>query len=479
MPSSNKRGFYVTNEKGHTPRDYQWYFAKLIVRQDALMLCLPMGTGKTLTVLTAIRELLDSGVRRKVLVIAPLRVAENTWPDEIEEWRHTRAMTYSVLTGTIAQRSKAARSNAELHIINRENIRWLVNFWGDRWPYDMVVYDESSRLKSGKKRTGGTKAGAKRNLTEFGALCSVRKYIDQVVELTGTPSPKGLRDLWGQAYFADQGKRLGTKKTAFESRWFDKDYMGWSLEPKPHAEAEIMGLLSDIMFGLRAEDHVDLPPIVYNNVVVTLPKHIRERYKQFERDSVSLAYDVEAVNGGALTNKLLQFANGSMYRLNESSGENEIVHVHDYKLDALDSIVQEAAGEPILLAYNFRFDLHQIKKRYPKAVLFEDEPNAVKLWNKGKIGMLLSHPASIGHGLNMQHGGNIAVWYGLPWSLELYQQFNMRLPRPGQREDHVYIHHIIAKGTADEVVLQTLQERAVTQDRINEAVRVRVIGHRS
>lgn len=472
----------LTNDKGHTLRPYQDYFRKLIREKKQLMLTVPMGMGKTIMVLSAIRDLLDQFEIERVLIVAPLRVAENTWPDEILDWYHTRSIRFSVLTGTPANRKAAAQKNVPIHIINRENIRWLVEYWGDRWPYDMIVYDESSRLKSGKKRTVGKKDsdGSRkgRNLSEFGALCSIRKYVDRVVELSGTPAPNGLKDLWGQAYFADLGERLGTARTAFEKRWFDSDYMGWNLTPKPNAQEEIMARLEDMMFSLRAEDHIDLPPIVYNNVCIKLPSSIMDQYRQFERDSVSLAYDVEAQSRGVLTNKLLQFANGSMYRSVEGRGKpvREIVPIHDLKMDALDSIVQEASGRPILLAYSFKFDLERIKKKYPKAVLFDEEPNAVKLWNKGKIPMLLSHPASIGHGLNMQYGGNIAVWFGLTWSLELYQQFNKRLPRPGQSADHVYIHHIIAKGTADEDVLDVLASRDAVQDDITSRVRARILA---
>lgn len=456
-------------------RPLQLYLAEKAIELPAVLLAVDMSLGKTGAALTAIRRLLDEFVIRKALVIAPLRVAENTWPEEIEAWEHTRLLSYSVVTGDEAKRRKALRKSADIYIINRENIRWL---WkqmrdGKDWEFDLVVYDESSRLKGGRKRTAGSKKNPQaRNLSEFGALAKARPFIKRVIELTGTPSPGGLQDLWGQAYFLDRGERLGRSRTAFERRWFESDYMGYTLTPREYAEREIMERMSDVMFSARAEDYLSLPPIVSNIVKTYLPSRVMQEYRRFERTLVSDLYDVEAVSRGVLTNKLLQFANGSMYR--EAEGKREIVLVHELKLDALGSIVAEAAGEPMLVAYGFRFDLDAIRKKYPRAVVFEDEPDFVKLWNKGKIGMGLAHPASIGHGLNLQFGGHIAVWYGLTWSLELYQQFNMRLPRPGQKHHSVFLHHIVAAGTADEDVLAALARKGATQDSVVDAVRVRL-----
>ncbi len=533
-------------------RPLQLYLADIIEGLPAAMLAVDMSLGKTGAVLTAIRKLLDQFVITKVLVVAPKRVATDTWPDEIGAWTHTKALTYSVLVGSPVDRSKAARENTEIHIINRENLVWLVNFWGEAWPYDMLVWDESSRLKAGKKRVKVKKAkpstavkdgreisfeemqkafadlldvegpqrlarraaiirylksiGAaklsevpkkmraaafdfardtlakfeakKPPLSEFGSICKVRRYFDKVVELSGTPAPNGLIDLWGPTYLLDGGQRLGANITAFKNRWFDSDYMGWKIEPKENAFDEIMGKLSDVMFGMRAEDYIDLPEVIPNPIYVTMPPTMLKEYRRFERTLVSELYDVEAVSRGVLTNKLLQYANGGLYRKDESvvPARNSVVPVHELKLDALGSVIAEAAGNPVLTAYSFRFDLDRLVKRFPKAVLFENEPDFVKLWNAGKITHGIAHPASIGHGLNLQFGGHIACWYGLTWSLELYLQFNMRLPRPGQRSPFVVIHHIVTKGTADEDVLRVLGRRGATQDAVTDAVRIRLLG---
>ena len=250
--------------------------------------------------------------------------------------------------------------------------------------------------------------------------------------------------------------------------------MGWSLQPKPGAVEEITKLASEVMVGLKASDFISLPPVVPINVTVRLSKQEMSEYRRFEKSLVSELYDVEAVNRAVLTSKLLQFANGGMYRTPEG-GKREVVHVHDLKLDALESIQEEAAGTPLLVAYSFKFDLERLTKRFPRAVVFDKDPSILRRWNRGEIPMLLAHPGSIGHGLNMQNGGNIAVWFGLTWSLELYQQFNARLPRPGQTAKKVFIYHIIAEHTADEDVLRVMTDRAATQDGINEAIRVRLI----
>jgi SNF2 family DNA or RNA helicase len=444
-------------------RNYQRFMADRIVSQPAILLAAEMGTGKSAAVLTAARELLDEFVIRKVLIVAPLRVATETWPDEIAAWKHTRVLSYSVLVGSAAERARAARENTEIHIINRENLPWLWKHWGDRWPYDMVVWDESSGLKAWKKRT------KLRAFTRFGAMAAARKLVHRVVLLTGTPAPNGLHDLGGQAYILDQGERLGRSRSAFESRWFDKDYMGYELTPKPNAEREIMGLLSDVMFGLKAEDYIELPPVISNIIPVRLPDKVMREYRDFERTMVSEAHNVEAVSRGVLTNKLLQFAQGAMYREDKS-----VVEIHDLKLDALERVVEEAAGQSLLVAYSYRFDLARIRKKYPRAVVFDESPNVVKDWNAGKIRIMLCHPASMGHGLNLQFGGHIACWYGLTWSLELYQQLNARLPRPGQKHHCVFIHHIVAQGTADEDVLAVLAKKDATQRAVHEAVAVRL-----
>jgi len=432
-----------------------------------------MGSGKTVSVLTAIKDFRELGLIGPVLIVAPLLVAETTWPDEIEAWEHTRKLTYEVITGPEARRLSRLARPADIHIINRENIPWLVRTLGDDWPYEWLVWDESSRLKAGRKRTRGGRTIQKDGktvkapqLSEFGAACKIRKHLKMVTELTGTPAPGGVRDLWGQIYLLDQGERLGTSRTAFENRWFQYDPYSHKYTPFVHTEKEVMERIKDIMFVLKEEDYADLPELVVNQVMVRLPPKIMKQYKEFEKTLVAEEWDVEAVNRGVLINKLLQFSNGSLY--NE---EGEDLYVHDQKVKALERIVEEAAGQPILVAYSYQFDKDAILKKFPDAVLLADDSDAVRRWNNGEIKMLLCHPASAGHGLNLQKGGNIAVWFGLNWSLELYQQFNKRLHRSGQKNT-VFMHHILAEGTADEKVLEALTRKGVTQDAITDAVKV-------
>lgn len=449
------------------------------------LLAIEMSLGKTVLSATVARWLLDCFLVRRVLIVGPLRVAQKTWPDEFSEWEHLRPLHWKSLCGTIGkkvtpkQREKWLREflddpKSEIAIINRENVVWLykaLQEWGVPWPFDMLIYDESSRLKEGKKRTGN------RNLSEFGVWVKVRKHMSYVLELTGTPAPNGLIDLWGQISLIDIGERLGTTKTAFLHRWFESDYMGWSYTPKHHAEKEILDRIADITYSLKAKDYVKLPPVVPNTVWVDLTPAQMKAYKRFEKEMALEEHDIEAVNRGVLTFKLLQYANGSVYRQdpNDELAPRETIHIHDLKLAALDSIVNEANGENLLVAYSFKFDLASIKKRF-KYAREATEPGVLDAWNRGEVKMLLAHPASIGHGMNLQFGGHHCVWYGLTASLELYQQFNARLPRPGQENEKVFLHHILARGTFDVRLMGVLEDRDATQDRITEAVK-RQIGY--
>lgn len=455
-------------------KPYQHWMADRAYSEPYTFLAAEMGLGKTAATLCAIRRLLDEGVCRKALIVAPLYVAENTWPEEIEKWSFSRPLTYSVLTGTEAEREAARLEDTEIHIINRENLVWLWSRWGSvDWPYDFLGYDEASRLKGGSTKTKPVqlKSGAfsKPKLSEFGALTLARNLFDRVVELSGTPAPNGLIDLWGPFYILDQGERLGRTKTAFKSRWFNENRWTHEIKPHDHSFSEITSRIGDVLVSLRESDYLQLPPLQINDRYVTLPQKVLEQYRRFERSSVLEEYDVEAVNAGVLTNKLLQFANGSLY-LDDQTAQP----IHDLKLDQLESIFVEAMGEPMLVAYSFKFDLERIKKRFPKVRIFGDSKNDLKDWTAGKIPMLLVHPASAGHGLNFQYGGHIAVWYGLTWSLELYQQFMKRLHRQGQEADHVMVHRILARGTADEDVSRTLVVKGGTQDAITETVRLRL-----
>lgn len=445
---------------------YQKWLIKELCLSPELFIALDMSMGKTAIVLFAIKFMLYIKIRR-VLIIAPLKVAEETWPTEILSWQELRRLDFSVLTGTAAQRLRALADDVPIHIINRENLPWLWNLLKDKWPYDMVVWDESSALKAWKKRTPS------KRLTRFGAMAKARKFVERMVELSGTPAPNGIYDLGGQMFILDNGERLGTDRIAFERRWFQHligDYQGFSLEPRDHAFDEIMDRCEDLMVSLRAKDYLDLPPMKIVPHYCDLPKSIMQEYRRFQRTLVSETYDIEAVSSGVLTNKLLQFANGSMYR-NVSLTKRELVRVHDEKIYYLERIVEEAAGQNILCAYGFQFDIALIKKRYPKAVLDADDKDFIKNWNAGKIGLGLVHPASIGHGTNLQFGGYIGVWFGLTWSLELWQQFNARLPRPGQKHHTCFYHVIMARNTMDEIVFETMNDKGATQDKVHERVR--------
>ena len=433
---------------------------------SGIILALEPGAGKTVSFLTAARDLLDEGAIAKVLIIAPLLVANTVWHAEIEEWEHLKHTTYSICTGTEKQRIAALAKDAEVYIINKDILPWLWDYLGrgDRWRFDFVGIDEASMLKNGKKRTKLKK------LTRFGVLAAARKHMKAVVELTGTPSPNGLVNLWGLSYIADQGERLGRTKTAFLNRWFDTSRYTYEVKAKPHAEAEILDKMKDIMFSLDPKDYAELPPLVENVIKVQLPPRVMDEYRRFKRTLVSEAYDVEAVNAAVLTNKLCQFANGSMF---QEDGND--VWIHDCKLDALENLHNEVAGTPMLVAYSYLFDKRRIQTRFPKAVVLNEVPDVmqtVRDWNAGKIDMLLAHPASAGHGLNIQKGSNISCWYGLNADLELFQQFNKRLHRPGQKRDVVWSHRIVASGTHDESILPILSDKKAVQDRVFEATRL-------
>ena len=473
-------------------RAYQKWMAEQIVDLDGVFLGAEMGLGKTGATLWAIRQLLDSGEIKKVLVIAPLRVAEETWPEEIRTWDFARDLTYRVVTGTEPERRAALRQPAQITIVNRENLRWLLKGIGmKRWNFDMIVYDEGSRLKRGVLMTNprANKQGVTPDpkMTELGCLTRVSGKTKKMVILSGTPSPNGLVDLFGPIFAIDQGKRLGSSMTAFKQRWFREDQYTKTVDPLPGAEPEIMRRLEDIFFSLKEEDYLDLPPLVIRDHKIKLPKKAMLRYREMEKHmAIELKGSrgdtelIEAVNKGVLTQKLLQIANGSVYtgpiwdEMKEDWLPKESIKLHDAKLEALDSIVEEAAGRPILVAYSFQFDKDAIVKRFPYARVFGERKSDMRDWNAGRIKMLVTHPASAGHGLNFQKASNIAVWYGLTWSLELYRQFVKRLHRSGQKEDRVFLHRLLAEGTADMNVVEVLKMRGTTQDQITDAVRIRL-----
>lgn len=445
------------------PYPHQAAGIKWLTERPACALFWGMGTGKTVTTLTAVDKLLNDYLEEgPVLVIAPKRVAENTWSKEADKWEHLKHLRVSRVMGTEKQRLAALKVDADLFVINRENVVWLVDLLGQRWPFPIVIIDELSSFKS---------AQAKR----FKALRRVRGRIKRIIGLTGTPRPNGLEDLWPELYLLDQGERLGRTLTQFRSRYLLPDKMNghivYSYKPREGAEAEIYDRLADICLSIKKEDVLSLPGQMYEDVELEAPPALLKKYKKFERDKVleCLDEDGEVVAGSeaALTNKLLQFANGAIYDM-----DGQVHELHTVKLDALEEMLEAAGGEPVLVLYAYKHDAERIRQRIDCRAL--DTPEDIDAWNRGEIPVALAHPASIGHGLNLQSGGHIIIWYGLTWSLELYQQANERLNRPGQQ--HVCrIYHLILKGTHDERVLKSLANKDKGQAAAIEALRLEIL----
>lgn len=442
----------------YKPHRYQEFAKEHIIRHAVAALFLDMGLGKTVITLTAIKELMYERFEiQKVLVIAPLRVARDTWPAEICKWDHLAGLTYAVAVGSQAERLAALRSKADIHIINRENVTWLVEESGLPFDYDLVVIDELSSFKSYR---------AKR----FKSLLSVRRTVKRIVGLTGTPSSNGLMDLWAQFRLLDLGERLGRYISRYRERYFLPDKRNaqvvFTYKLKPGAEEQIYNAISDITISMKAEDYLDLPPCIHNVVKVALSDREREVYEQFRKEMViSLGgEEIDAMNAAALSNKLLQMANGAVYDDRHTGHQ-----IHDRKLDALEDLIEAANGRPVMVCYWFRHDLERIRRRFP-AVRELKTAQDIEDWNAGKIPVALVHPASAGHGLNLQYGGCTLIWFGLTWSLELYQQTNKRLHRQGQKNT-VVIHHIVADGTIDELVLAALHRKDKTQAALIAAVK--------
>lgn len=435
--------------------DYQNRAIDTILNQDKCALWLDMGLGKTVSTLTAVTDLLDSLTVNKVLIIAPLRVANSTWHNEIKNWEHLQGLTYSIVTGTQKNRIAALHCDRDIYIINRENIKWLYEYYGNKWPFDMVVIDESSSFKSASSQ-------------RFKALKKVLPYVDRVVELTGTPTSNGLLDLWAQMYLLDYGQRLGRNMTAYKQRFFESDYMGYSFKPRKGSEQIIYELIDDLCVTMLAEDYLELPKRIDITVPVALPAKLQKEYDTLEREFVATLNDsdIEVFNAAALAGKLLQFCNGAIYT-DENKNWTEL---HDLKIKALQDIVEDNPNENILVAYNYKTDLMRLQKAFPDAVVLDKAGDAITQWNDGKIKMLLAHPASAGHGLNLQHGGSMIVWFGLNWSLELVQQFNARLYRQGQTKP-VRIVSIVADGCIDNKVQIAIANKATTQSDLLNALK--------
>ena len=445
----------------YNPHNYQQFATDFILEHPISCLMLDMGLGKTIITLTALWQLaLDSFDVSRILVIAPKRVAADTWPKELTKWEHLKGLDASLVMGTQAEREAALRRQTFLYIINRENVSWLVE--NHRWDFDMVVIDELSSFKSNQAQ-------------RFKALKKVRPLVSRIVGLTGTPAPNSLLDLWPEMYLMDMGQRLGRFIGGFRDRFFTPDKRNreiiYSYKPREGAEEAIYNLISDICISMKTVDYLDMPELIMNRVEVSMDSRERKIYDDFQRDMVvSLqGEELDAVNAAALSGKLTQMANGAVY------GENrKVLHIHDRKLDALEDLMEAANGKPLLVAYWYEHDLQRIKARFKNARCI-DTTQDIDDWNAGKIPLALIHPASAGHGLNLQEGGCTIVWFGLTWSLELYQQLNARLWRQGQKHT-VVIHHIVTKGTHDEVVLRALDNKDTRQSALIDAVRARLEG---
>ena len=443
----------------YNPHNYQTYATEFMIKNPVSAVFLDMGLGKTVVTLTAINEMCrDTFLVSKVLVIAPLRVARDTWPAEIEKWNHLKGLTYAVAVGTEAERRAALLQNASVYIINRENLCWLIEDSGLPFDFDMVVIDELSSFKSHR---------AKR----FKSLLKARPRIKRIVGLTGTPSTNGLMDLWAEFRILDLGKRLGRYITHYRQNYFIPDKRNgmvvFSYKPLPGAEEAIYKQIDDITISMKAEDYLDMPDCIYNEVKVKLDKKERKVYNTLKKEMVvSIGADeVDASNAAVLSNKLSQLANGAIY-----SDNKKVISIHDRKLDALEDLIEAANGKPVLVAYWFKHDFERIKKRFDVREIKSSKDIAD--WNNGQIPVAVIHPASAGHGLNLQAGGSTLIWYGITWSLELYQQTNARLWRQGQKSEAVIIHHIIAEKTVDEQIMAALNRKDKTQSALIDAVRV-------
>lgn len=447
----------------YVPHDYQTYATKFIEEHPVAAVLLDMGLGKSVITLTAIKNLcLDTFEVQKILVIAPLRVARDTWKAELEKWEHLRCIKYSVAVGTEAERKAALQKPANLYIINRENVGWLIEQSGLPFDYDMVVIDELSSFKSHQ---------AKR----FRSLMKVRPTVKRMVGLTGTPSSNGLMDLWAEFRLLDMGKRLGRFITHYRDEFFRPDKRNgqviFSYKPKDGAEEEIYRRISDITISMKSTDFLQMPECVINEVEVSLSDKEMKMYDGLKKDIVlAIANkEIDAVNAGALSNKLSQMANGAVYDVDKN-----YIEIHDRKLDALEDLIEQANGKPVLVAYWFKHDLERIKKRFTVREIKTSKDIAD--WNNGSIPVAVIHPASAGHGLNIQEGGSTLIWFGLTWSLELYLQTNARLWRQGQKSKTVVIHHIITKGTTDERIMKALRTKETTQEALMDAVKAEIGG---
>lgn len=441
-----------------SPHNYQSYAIDYIETHPVAAVLLDMGLGKTVISLTAIADLLfDSFEAHRILVVAPLRVARDTWPAEISKWQHLKHLTYAVAVGTVKERKVALSAGADITIINRENLGWLIDSSGYEFDYDMVIIDELSSFKNHKSK-------------RFQSLMKVRPKVKRIIGLTGTPSSNGLMDLWAEFKLLDFGERLGRFITHYRNNYFIPDKRNgeiiYSYKPMPYAEDAIYRKISDITISMKSTDHLQMPELITSQYEVQLSEDEEQRYEELKADFILELPEGEitAANAASLTGKLSQLANGAIY-----DDEGNIVEFHDRKLDALEDIIESANGKPLLVAYWFKHDLQRIKKRFNVREIKTSKD--IIDWNNGDIPVAVIHPASAGHGLNLQAGGSTLIWFGLTWSLELYQQTNARLWRQGQSSGTVVIEHIITKGTIDERILKALSLKEVSQNALIDAVK--------
>ena len=445
------------------PHNYQSYAIEYIKNHPVSAVLLDMGLGKTVISLTAISDLLfDSFLAHRILVIAPLRVARDTWPAELKKWSHLKHLTFAVAVGPPAERKAALMSSADITIINRENVQWLIEDSGMPFNFDTVVIDELSSFKNHQSK-------------RFKSLLKVRPKVKRIIGLTGTPSSNGLMDLWAEFRLMDMGQRLGRFITQYRNKYFIPDKRNgqiiYSYKPLPYAEEAIYKQISDITISMKSTDYLQMPELVSSQYEVQLSENERERYEQLKAEFVLNISNEEitAANAASLTGKLVQLANGAIY-----TDSGDIMEFHNRKLDALEDLIEAANEKPVLVTYWFKHDLYRIKKRFTVRELKSGKD--IEDWNSGKIPVAVIHPASAGHGLNLQSGGSTLIWFGLTWSLELYQQTNARLYRQGQRYDTVIIQHIIAKNTIDEQIIKALKKKDNTQSALINALKAEIGG---
>lgn len=446
----------------YVAHNYQNYAKDFILVHKVSALFLDCGLGKTIITLTAINELMyDSFEISKVLIIAPLRVAQSTWKEEIEKWDHLNLLRYSIAVGDEKERLKALKKTSDIYIINRENVDWLVTKSGIDFNFDMLIIDELSSFKSHTSK-------------RFKSLLKIRPYFERVVGLTGTPSSNGLMDLWAEFRVLDLGERLGRYITHYRNEYFLPDKRNgaviFSYKPQPNAEERIYRRLADMTISMKSTEYLKMPELILNELEINLGEEDQIKYKRFKKEMVMTIQEkeIDAINAASLSNKLIQLANGSIY-----DADKKFYEIHNKKLDKLEEIIESANGKPVLVAYWFKADKERIEKRFKvREIKTADD---IKQWNKGMIDLALIHPASAGHGLNLQSGGSTLVWFSLTWSLELYQQTNARLYRQGQK-DTVVIHHLITKNTIDEDIMKSLKRKDKTQEALMKAVKARIGG---